>query len=79
MREAIHVYAVVRVDDFNAEFGDSTISIKEILPTLEEAIREVERLNKLNADKECHYFWQLTRYFPQGRSMKPDESIADPD
>lgn len=76
MREKIHVYAVIRIDDFNAEFGDNAISIKEILPTMEEAIQEVERLNKLNAEKECHYFWRMTRYFPQGRSKEPDESTA---
>ena len=79
MTEKIHVYAVVRVDDFNAEFGDGAISIKEILPTMEEAVAEVGRLNKLNADKECHYFWRMTRYFPQGRNTKPDESLDDSD
>ena len=75
MRGAIHVYAVVRIDDFLADSGDAAITIKEIVPTMEEAIQEVERLNKLNASKEAHYFWQLTRYFPQGRTRRSvDES-----
>jgi hypothetical protein len=41
--------------------------VKEILPTWEEAVREVERLNSLNADKRCIYFPSLARYFPHGR------------
>ena len=65
MKEAIHVYAVVRVDDFHEAFGDDAISIKEVLPTMEQAIHEVERLNELNSDKACHYFWCTTRYFPK--------------
>ena len=41
MNKKLHVYAVLRVDDDIA--GDQGITVKEILPTLEEAIQEVER------------------------------------
>lgn len=61
-KEKIQVYAVVRIDHFGT--GDEAIRIKEIVPTAEQAISEVERLNRLNGKKRCHYFWLTTRYFP---------------
>jgi hypothetical protein len=65
MREKIQVYAVVRID------GDypvaNAVTVKEILPTMEEASLEVQRLNKLNEEKGAKYFAQTTRYFPSGR------------
>jgi hypothetical protein len=74
-RGAGQLYAVVRVDHPN---GDSLsrvlddpgtyITVKEVLPTLEDAEREVQRLNTLNAGKGCTYFWQVTRFFREGRS-----------
>lgn len=69
MKDAIQVFAVIRVDGGSfADVADS-ITVKEILPTLEQAVAEVERLNKLNADKGCRYLWQTTRYLPQGRKQ----------
>lgn len=74
-RGAEQLYAVVRFDHQN---GDALsrlmddpgmyITVKEILPTLDDAEREVQRLNALNAEKGCTYFWQVTRYFKDGRS-----------
>lgn len=65
MREKIQVYAVVRID---GEYAlENAITVKEILPTMEEALLEVQRLNQLNKDKGAHYFAQATRYFPSGR------------
>ena len=65
MDEKVQVFAIIRLDDYsNIEDG---ITVKEVVPTLEEAIREVERLNGLNADKGSRYFWRTTRFFPQGR------------
>ena len=61
-KEKIEVYAVIRVDEYLS--GDASITVKEIVPKLDLAIVEVERLNNLNGDKDCHYFWQTTRYFP---------------
>lgn len=75
MRAKIQVYAVVRIDEYLS--GADAITVKEILPTLEQAEREVERLNRLNRDKGSYYFWQATRYFPEGNELK--EAGADGD
>jgi hypothetical protein len=63
----VQVYAVVRIDDYQE--GEAAITVKEILPTMEEAIKEVDRLNKLNSSKGAHYFWQSTNYFADGRNI----------
>lgn len=68
MKNAVHVYAVIRVD-VGMQDIETAVTVKEVVPTMEEATAEVERLNKLNADKGCRYFWQTTRYLPQG--LKP--------
>jgi hypothetical protein len=69
------LFAVLRLDrpyddDFRRVFDEprSHITLKEVLPTWEEAVREVERLNTLNADKRCINFPSLARYFPHGRN-----------
>jgi hypothetical protein len=69
------VFAVIRVDDVGTfDSGkpgtvSNHITIKEILPTLDEAEVEVKRLNALNSEKGAYYFWQATRYFPDGRRV----------
>ena len=68
MEQKIQVYAVIRVDDY-AILEDS-VTVKEVLPTMDQAAEEVERLNRLNKDKQAHYFWQTTRYFPRGRKVE---------
>ena len=65
MDEKVQVFAVIRLDD-RSNIEDA-ITVKEVVPTLEEAIREVERLNSLNVLKGSRYFWQTTRFFPHGR------------
>ena len=77
MNKKIHVYAVIRADEYIS--GDEGITVKAILPTMEEAIQEVERLNQLQQGKNCHYFWCIGRYFPQGRSNQPEGSSSDSD
>jgi hypothetical protein len=70
MAEKIHVFAIVRLDATpqpGEPLDPARVTVKEILPTLEEAEAEVARLNRLNADKGSVYFWQTTRYFPAGR------------
>lgn len=67
MYTKIQVYAVIRVDA--SQSIEDAITIKEILPTIEQAVQEVERLNKLNSVKGTRYFWQATRYFPEGRKV----------
>lgn len=61
-------YAVVRLDYFQIE-GDTidaarlenAVTVNEVLLDQRRAEAEVERLNKLNADKQCRYFCQHTR------------------
>ncbi len=57
-----HVYAIIRSDDFLDDCDiQSRITVKKVVLTLERANLEVERLNKTNANKQCHYFHLLTR------------------
>lgn len=44
------------------------------MPTIQEAETEVQRLNLLNADKNCRYIWRATRYFPDGRHGQEDSN-----
>lgn len=64
-KRKVQVYGVVRVDDYLE--GEDAITVMEVLPTPGEAKAEVERLNLLNADKHCHYFYLATRFYPDGR------------
>ena len=48
--------------------GPPGVTVKEVVTTAEEARREVDRLNRLNADKGCKYYWQSTHVFPDGGS-----------
>lgn len=65
-RSFSQVYAVVRLDR-DSEIAELAVTVKEVLPTLEQAEREVERLNGLRDDEVATYFLQATRYFPEGR------------
>lgn len=72
-----HAYAVVRLDlpkdrrfDQIARDPGNWITVKEVVPTPEEADSEVDRLNRVNADKACIYFAQITRLFPDGRGVQ---------
>jgi hypothetical protein len=67
-RQSTPAYAVVRLDHFQADGGgtdgarlERAVTVKEVLLNQARAEAEVERLNKLNADKQCHYFCQYTR------------------
>jgi len=55
-----HVFAVVRFDDYLSGIEDA-ITITKVLRKKEDARREAERLNRLNASKGSRYFWKLTR------------------
>lgn len=76
-REA--VYAVIRYD-FGTGDPVLRVTAKEILWTRELAEAEVERLNHLNAEKGCRYFWQATRLYPPGTAAggaeEADRAIA---
>ena len=80
--EHVTVFAVVRVDPGYDQrdlatsesgpgimFGEFDVTVKEVVATAEEAVREVARLNELNSDKGCRYFWTGTRYFSDGGSF----------
>lgn len=61
-------YAVIRLDSFQSAGGpadadrlERAITVKEVLLDEAQAEAEVERLNKLNAGKQCRYFCQYTR------------------
>lgn len=60
-----HVYAIIRFDRLSKN-PELSITVKEVVATPEIAESEVKRLNELNADKDCTYFWQTTRLFPPG-------------
>ena len=72
---ALPVYAIIRLDvrlhDLSAFEGHSnmpetatTVTIKKIVASIDVAEREVERLNELNGDEGCRYYWQHTRLYP---------------
>jgi len=68
-------YAVVRLDHFLIDGGatdsarlERAVTVKEVHLDQVRAEAEVERLNKLNADKQCHYFCQYTRLVPGNES-----------
>jgi hypothetical protein len=50
-----HVYAIVRIDGFHdlSVPLEETITVKEIVLSIEQAEAEVARLNKLNGSKGC--------------------------
>lgn len=73
MRDKLEVYAVIRIDEFDSV--EDSVAVTAILPTLEEAISEVARLNELNKDKGAYYFWRTTRYFPNGKGIERDSLV----
>jgi hypothetical protein len=74
-----HVYAIVRVDGFYSGLDvppDHCITVKKIVLDADTAEAEVKRLNVLNAGKNCHYFFQLTRvekgaFSPPSKDQEP--------
>jgi len=62
----VAVYAILRLE-LDVAQPDLAVAVTAVLPTPEEAELEVQRLNRLNADKKCRYVWRVTRFFPDGR------------
>lgn len=56
---------------------DTLVKIKEVFTDSEHAEQEVARLNKLNADKQCRYFWQGARFYPEGRKTQRQTQDTD--
>ncbi len=78
----IQVVAVVRYSYFQEVNVDRTvklsleklqalISVVEVLPTYEDAKREADRLNDVNADSDVLYYAESTRWYPDGRIKIP--------
>lgn len=65
-KTATHIYAVIRYDKFqNPDTSiQSHVTIKEVHPTLEIAMAEVERLNRIAKERgvDCVYWCQTTRW-----------------
>jgi hypothetical protein len=65
MNNSQQVFAIVRVDLADLKFLPdeirSIIKVKAIVSSMDEAAKEVERLNALNQSKGSVYFWQATR------------------
>jgi hypothetical protein len=56
-------FAIIRID-LDVPKDEDRVSVKCVVRTEEVAMSEVERLNRVNADKSCRYFWQYTRVEP---------------
>ena len=67
MEKKLPVFAVIRIDTEVCWTLEDAVYVTAILPSQDEAKREVDRLNKLNAAKGVRYSWQATRYYPEGR------------
>ncbi len=78
--KARHVFAVIRVDTFHRPTveAEMAITVKEVVWTQEEAEHEVRRLNELNREKGCRYFWQLSRLAPMplGDPSQPGDKVV---
>jgi hypothetical protein len=62
-------WAIVRFDKF--QFADASdievaIAVKEVVFSQELADAEVRRLNRVNAEKQCLYWWVPTRILRLG-------------
>jgi hypothetical protein len=64
----ILLHAVVRYDEYISEITDA-VTVVAVVPTKDEALQEVERLNRLAADKGSIYFWTPARYYSAGRGV----------
>jgi hypothetical protein len=60
MKDVEPAYAIVRVDR-DAPTDEERFTVRRIVWDEELAEAEVRRLSKLNANKNCGYFWQYTR------------------
>ncbi len=54
-------FAIVRIDIYKTKELENIFKIKKIVWSHNEAILEVDRLNKLNQDKKCKYFCQIAK------------------
>jgi len=57
-----HLYAIIRHDAGSHAPIDQQVTVKKVVSDPLYAAREVERLNELNSEKGCYYFYQITRF-----------------
>jgi hypothetical protein len=77
-REQVEVWVVVRIDHFlRQNVGEDVkrmITLREALPTHDEAEAEAARLNDLRERRgdegEVEYYAPPARYFPEGRGVE---------
>jgi len=56
------VYPIIRIDKpFNEVYPTNTLSVVKVLTSQAAAETEVLRLNTINSDKSCAYFWETSR------------------
>ena len=63
------VYTIIRLDksaDTDLLPNQNLITVKKVVRSEEVAQREVERLNRVNADKACEYYYQISRLARDG-------------
>lgn len=62
-----HVYVVMRIDPANREVSAENahlyVTAISVWPTQQEALAEVNRLNALNADQGCFYFFSEAKVY----------------
>ncbi|MBY0325266.1 MAG: hypothetical protein K2Q30_00010 [Gemmataceae bacterium] len=59
-----HIYAIIRLDRDVISGGiidRNQVMVKKVVLSKEKAEQEVDRLNRLNSDKGCEYYYQITR------------------
>jgi len=57
-----HVYPIVRIDKpFDEAYPTNTLSVVKVLTSEAAAEIEVSRLNTINANKRCVYFYNISR------------------
>lgn len=56
-----HAYAIIRLDRDAIKGELSLVTVKKIVWSKEKAEQEVARLNRINSDKGCEYYHQITR------------------
>ncbi len=68
----VQVHAVVRHDEYIADIRDA-VTVVAVLPSKDEAMREVDRLNALREGRGSTYFWTPAKYYPGGRQASGTE------
>jgi hypothetical protein len=63
------VHAIFRHDQGSADVTLG-IAVVAVVPTREQADRKVERLQEINRDTGCRYFWTPIRHYPKDAASK---------